>query len=415
MIRSVVFNIFLYLGSIIYGLVLLPLGIIPRTHKFVAYAWTGWVMWLLRVVVGTNYEIRGQEYISHHKPVIYASKHQSAWETMALYYILKRPVFILKRDIAWLPLLGLYVFTTGMIALNRKGGIKSFKKMILDTKDRFISKRSLVIFPEGTRTAAGQRGVYKSGVYSLYQALGCEVVPVALNSGLFWPRRSFLKRPGTITLEFLPPIKAGLSKDQFMHTLEEEIETASLNLLPKPKLVLLDRDGVINVNSPASVRHVGEFEFLPGAVEAIQLLNQADIRVAVVTNQANVGRGKLSEAMLHDIHAHMCGELEKKGAHVDHIFYCPDAPETNSHRRKPNPGMLEEALEIFQAIPGLTPMIGDDIRDLQAALKVGCPRHVVLTGHGEKTIKDPNFESVQPVCVHKNLLEAVQFILRDRP
>jgi 1-acyl-sn-glycerol-3-phosphate acyltransferase len=411
MIHSFLFNVFLYLGSTVYGLILLPLAIVPGIHKFVAYAWTGWVMWILRVMVGTDYEIRGQEYISHHKPVMYASKHQSAWETLALYYVLKRPVFILKQEIGWIPFLGLYAFTTGMVSLNRKGGIKSFKKMIQDTKNRFASKRSLVIFPEGTRTTAGQRGVYKSGVYSLYQALGCEVVPVALNSGLFWPRRSFLKRPGTIVLEFLPPIKAGLPKDQFMQTLEEKIETASLKLLPKPKLVLLDRDGVINVNSPTSVRHVGEFEFLPGAVEAIQLLNQAHIKIAVVTNQANVGRGKLSEATLHEIHAHMCAELAKKGAHIDHIFYCPDAPEANSYRRKPNPGMLEEALEMFQAIPGLTPMVGDDIRDLQAAMKVGCPRHVVLTGHGEKTIKDPNFESVQPVHIHKNLLAAVKFIV----
>jgi D-glycero-D-manno-heptose 1,7-bisphosphate phosphatase len=133
-----------------------------------------------------------------------------------------------------------------------------------------------------------------------------------------------------------------------------------------------------------------------------------------VTNQANVGRGKLSEAVLHEIHAHMCGELEKKGAHIDYIFYCPDAPESNSYRRKPNPGMLEEALEMFQANPAETPMIGDDIRDLKAAAKVGCMRHVVLTGHGEKTIQDPEFSSVQPVQVHKDLLTAVKYILEEQ-
>ena len=181
--------------------------------------------------------------------------------------------------------------------------------------------------------------------------------------------------------------------------------------LMQPKLVLLDRDGVININAPTSVRHVGEFEFIPGAAEAIHLLNSAGIKVAVVTNQANVGRGHLKESTLHDIHAHMCTELEKNGAHVDHIFYCPDAPETNSYRRKPNPGMLEEALEMFQATASETPMIGDDIRDLKAAFNVGCPRHVVLTGHGEKTIQDPDFPMVQPVQVHADVLMAVKFIL----
>jgi 1-acyl-sn-glycerol-3-phosphate acyltransferase len=413
MIRSFLFNVFFYMGSIIYGIGLLPLCIIPGAHKWIAYSWTGWIMWLLKLMIGTDYEVRGQQYISPAKPVIYASKHQSAWETFALYYILKCPVFIVKREIGWLPFLGLYIFTTGMVPLNRTGGIKSFKKMIQDTKKRFLQNRSLVIFPEGTRTAPGERGLYKPGVYSLYHALGCAVVPVAMNSGIFWPRRSFLKRRGTIVIEFLSPIKAGLGKEEFMKALENTIETASLNLLPKPKLVLLDRDGVINVNSPTSVRHVGEFEFLPGAVEAIHLLNKAGIKVAVATNQANVGRGKLSEATLHDIHAHMRAELEKKGAHIDHIFYCPDAPETNSHRRKPNPGMLEEALAMFQAMPSETSMIGDDIRDLQAASKAGCIRHLVLTGHGEKTIKDPVFASVQPVHVHKDVLAAVKFILGE--
>lgn len=413
MVRSFLFNIFFYMGSSIYGIFLLPLAIIPGAHKWIAYAWTGWIMWLLKLMIGTDYEVRGQQYISPMKPVIYASKHQSAWETFALYYTLKCPVFIVKREIGWLPFLGIYIFTTGMVSLNRTGGIKSFKKMIQDTKKRFLQNRSLVIFPEGTRTIPGERGLYKPGVYSLYNALGCDVVPIAMNSGLYWPRRKPRKYKGTIILEFLPPIKAGLGKDEFMKTLEDAIETASLKLLPKPKLVLLDRDGVINVNSPTSVRHVGEFEFLPGAVEAIHLLNTAGIKVAVVTNQANVGRGKLSEATLLEIHDHMRAELEKKGAHIDHIFYCPDAPETNSHRRKPNPGMLEEALAMFQANPAETPMVGDDIRDLQAAMKMGCPRHVVLTGHGEKTIQDPAFDTVQPVHVHKDVLAAVKFILRD--
>lgn len=415
MIRSFLFNICLYIFSIVIGIALLPLGIIPGCHKVVAYYWGGWVMWLLKIMVGTDYKILGQEYINRNKPVIYACKHQSAWETIALYYILKCPKFILKREITWIPFIGLYAVTTGMIALNRKGGMKSFKKMIQDAKDRFSKNASLVIFPEGTRIAPGERGVYKSGVYSLYQALGCEVVPVALNSGIFWPRRQFTKSPGTILVEFLPPIKAGLSREEFMQTLEEKIETACLKLLPKPKLVLLDRDGVININSPTSVRHVGEFEFIRGAVEAIQLLNRNNIKVAVVTNQANVGRGKLSEATLHEIHAHMCTQLEKKGAHIDHIFYCPDAPEANSYRRKPNPGMLEEALEMFQALPATTPMIGDDIRDLKAAVKAGCMRHVVLTGHGEKTIKDPEFGATQPVHIHKDLLAAVKYILRNQP
>ena len=230
MFRSIIFNILFYIGSIIILVTFSPLVWVSWVAFYVAYGWAGWFLWLSRVVMGIKYEIHGQAYISKDKPVLYASKHQSAWETLAFYYLLRGPSFVIKRELGWVPFLGLYSLGTKMIFLNRKGGMQSFKKMIHDAKNRFSQGRSIVIFPEGTRTAVGERGGYKSGIYPIYKALNCHVVPVALNSGICWPRKSFQKYPGTISIEFLSPIEPGLGKEEFMKVLEEKIETACQKL-----------------------------------------------------------------------------------------------------------------------------------------------------------------------------------------
>ena len=178
------------------------------------------------------------------------------------------------------------------------------------------------------------------------------------------------------------------------------------------KLVLLDRDGVINVSPGKSyVMSPQEFILNEGAGMAISLLNKSSIKVAIVTNQSIVGQGGLSINDLHLIHDHLADLLKPYGAWVDKIFFCPDPPHAPTHRRKPNPGMLEEALEFFKADPKTTPLIGDSLTDLEAAFKAGCPRHLVRTGHGSKTEAQGIPSELYPVIIHDNLLDAVTFLL----
>ena len=178
-----------------------------------------------------------------------------------------------------------------------------------------------------------------------------------------------------------------------------------------PALILLDRDGVINVDQKDYVKKPEEFMFEPGSIEAIALLNQAQVPVVVITNQGGIGRGLYTEKDLEDIHDFMQQELKKAEAYIDHIIMCPDHPDQPSHRRKPNPGMIEEALALTKADPERTHMIGDDLRDMIPAFECGIHRHLVLTGKGEKTLQKNKLENYNPIKIHKNLLDAVRNIL----
>lgn len=176
-------------------------------------------------------------------------------------------------------------------------------------------------------------------------------------------------------------------------------------------LVMLDRDGVINIDRPTSVRSWEEFTFLPSVENAIYSLNQAHIPVAIITNQAVVGRNELSLEGLHNIHLQMQKKLREKGAHIDHIFFCTDTTIEPHYRRKPAPGMLLEALKHFNARPAYSYMIGDALRDLEAAYHAGCQRILVRTGKGAKTETEgiPNF--LGPVSIYDNLAIAVKTLL----
>lgn len=177
------------------------------------------------------------------------------------------------------------------------------------------------------------------------------------------------------------------------------------------RLVLIDRDGVLNEETGNYVKHPGELRMIPGSARAVARLNQAGLKVAVCTNQACVGRGIIEQAMLDRIHEKLAEELRREGAHLDAIFVCTDPPWTNSPRRKPAPGMLQEALRRFGASAGETPMIGDNLRDLEAAAAIGCPRHLVRTGHGAKIQAEGIPPAVLPVRVHDDLAAAVAALL----
>ena len=175
-------------------------------------------------------------------------------------------------------------------------------------------------------------------------------------------------------------------------------------------LVLLDRDGVINMDLSTGVRSTDEFKFIPKSIDAIRLLNSKKIPVAIVTNQALVGRGDISELQLNHIHEHMNQILKSNNAVVDHIFYCTDTTIEPHDRRKPAAGMLLEAMDLFQKHPCETIMIGDALRDLQAAKTAGCRRILVKTGKGLLTLKS-DLKALEPFDVFDSLWQAVQHLL----
>lgn len=181
--------------------------------------------------MGIRLEVRGKKNIQT-QAALYPSKHQSALETMAFHYILHDPAIVLKRELMWIPFFGWYFQRLGMIPISRDKakGSASLRKMLKACQNAITQNQPIVIFPEGTRSAPGATGTYQSGVASIYKHLNTPAVPVALNTGTFWPRRGFLKKPGTVVIEFLEPIAPGLPRQEFMSVIESRIEAATKKL-----------------------------------------------------------------------------------------------------------------------------------------------------------------------------------------
>jgi 1-acyl-sn-glycerol-3-phosphate acyltransferase len=226
-IRSLLFNAAFYLWTSVMFLLSLPALLLPVGAVWgLGRVWVCGAVLLLRIFVGLTHEVRG---LAHRLPgaALYAVKHQSAWDTLIFALLLDRPAIVLKQELLNLPLFGWYMRKCRMIPVDRKGRAAALRRMAADARDRASAGRPILIFPEGTRVAPGHRRPYQPGAAALYAALGLPVVPVALNSGLFWGRRSFHKLPGRIVVEFLPPIAPGLDRRIFMARLEDAIETAA--------------------------------------------------------------------------------------------------------------------------------------------------------------------------------------------
>lgn len=231
LLRSIAFNTLFYLNTVLYLIAALPTFFMPyRAIVAVAKSWGRTNLVLLRVVAGIDCEIRGRDKIPK-GPIIVAAKHQSAWETFALLPLLDNPVFILKRELQWLPIFGWLTVKGRMVPVRRGGGSQALAAMIERARIELADNRQLIIFPEGTRRPAGAEARYKVGVAHLYAAEGVPCVPIALNSGLFWPRRSLRRIPGTVVAEILDPIPPGLDKDVFFERLRNDIETATARLI----------------------------------------------------------------------------------------------------------------------------------------------------------------------------------------
>ena len=229
-VRSLLFNLGFYLWTALALIAALPILLFPYPAIYgFGRVWVAGTLWLLEHLVGLGHRATGLENLRK-GPAIYAVKHQSTWDTLVFAHYLHYPAYVVKRELLYLPVFGIYLLRAGMIPVDRRGRASALKRMLAAARRRRDEGRDLLIFPEGTRVAPGRHRPYQPGVAALYGDLDLPVVPVALNSVLFWGRRSFNKKPGTITLEFLPAIPLGLDRKAFIAELENRLESACRRL-----------------------------------------------------------------------------------------------------------------------------------------------------------------------------------------
>ncbi len=229
-LRSFAFNIVFYVNLVVFLVAGSWLLLAPRAWAMAGLrAWARASLWWLDVICGLSMEVRGQEHLVA-GACLCAGKHQSAWETFALVSVLSDPAIVLKRELAFIPLFGWFALKFRMITLNRSAGPQALKGLIGQARKAALAGREVVIFPEGTRRPPDAPPEYKPGAAALYLGLDLPCVPFALNSGHFWPRRRMIRRPGTVILEFLPPIPPGLPRREFQKRLEQEVEAATTRL-----------------------------------------------------------------------------------------------------------------------------------------------------------------------------------------
>jgi len=225
--RSLIFNVAFYVGTFVMMIVGLPTLARDR-HAVMGLArlWGRYNLWLLRVVCGLRVEFRGLQNIPTGGYII-APKHQSVLETFALVEFPPDFSFILKRELMRIPLFGWYLAGAEQIAIDRAKRSSALAQVVDKSRALLASGRQIFIFPEGTRRPVGAEPRYKFGVAQIYAETGAPCLPVALNSGLFWPRRSFLRRPGVVLMEFLEPIQPGLERGVFFALLQSRLEDAT--------------------------------------------------------------------------------------------------------------------------------------------------------------------------------------------
>jgi 1-acyl-sn-glycerol-3-phosphate acyltransferase len=229
-LRSALFSVLALLWTAILSLLYLPLLLAPRRlMQRAAALWCLGLITLVGVCCGLRWRVIDRENLPEGAAVI-AAKHQSAWDTLIFHVLVDDPVFVLKRELLEVPLLGWYMRKAGSIAVDRAAGFRAMKGMLPKVERALADGAKVIVFPEGTRTAPGQRRPYQPGIAAIYARVDAPIVPIALNSGMFWSRRGFLKFPGLITLQILPPMPRGMHRTDFMDELERRIEATTERL-----------------------------------------------------------------------------------------------------------------------------------------------------------------------------------------
>lgn len=231
-LRSVVYLIAFLTWTVLVCVVLLPCLLRERWADLPPRIWVKGIVFIASAIARVNYRLEGYENVPM-GPCIVACQHQASYETYLLMAALNRPIFVLKRELMWIPFVGWYMRRGGMIGVDRGAGGAAMRQTLRAAKAAFARGRQLIIFPQGTRTPRGVIVPYRPGIAALYIHAGVPVIPAALNSGYCWGKSRLLKRPGTITIKFLPALPAGLDKDRMLATLEQIIEDTS-RTLPEP-------------------------------------------------------------------------------------------------------------------------------------------------------------------------------------
>jgi 1-acyl-sn-glycerol-3-phosphate acyltransferase len=231
MLRSIIFAAAFYLNTTFFVVVGLPLLLGPRRWAMAGLRLHARsCLWLLRVIVGTGIEVRGLEKLPP-PPFLIAAKHQSAWDTFALLPLFTDPALVMKAELGLIPVYGWFAHKFEHIMVKRSRAAVALKSMLTDAKARVVENREVLIFPEGTRSTPGAPPDYKPGFVALYENLKIPCVPLALNSGLFWPRRRFIRYPGTIVVEILDVLPPGMPRATFKAEVQAQIEAASQRLI----------------------------------------------------------------------------------------------------------------------------------------------------------------------------------------
>jgi 1-acyl-sn-glycerol-3-phosphate acyltransferase len=235
-LRSALFNVTFYLTLVLFLLLGLPVFVCPRRWAMAALKlWARTSLWLLRIMCGTRMEVRGAAHLPRGAALV-AGKHQSFWETFAILPLLDDPCMVLKKELTLIPLFGWFALKFRMIAVERSAGSAALRNLVKRGKQEVDAGRQIVIMPEGTRKGPDDPPDYKPGAAALYAQLGVPCVPFGLNAGLFWPRRKFMRYPGTIVIEFLPALPPGLPRGEFQRRLQDAIEGSTLALVAEARL-----------------------------------------------------------------------------------------------------------------------------------------------------------------------------------
>lgn len=226
---SLIFVVQMYAMMALMAVFFTPWALVDRRGAFAAvHTWCRYVRWTAGWMVGLRSEVRGEVPLGE---VLIAAKHQSFFDIIMLVSVVPRPKFIMKAELKWAPILGWYALRIGCVPVNRGKRGQAIKQMQDDVAKGASLPGQLIIYPQGTRIAPGVRAGYKVGTGVLYEQLGQPCVPVAVNVGLFWPRRGIVRQPGLAVVEFLPVIAPGLPVPQFMAHLERVVEAASDRLM----------------------------------------------------------------------------------------------------------------------------------------------------------------------------------------